>query len=602
MEIPTHLCSHLLARDGLCPCGWRAPVPASDPAIVEAWWDAWEDTWAAIAEIYFDARRIACRRRFSEFVREAWRVLFPTKELVWSWYLDAICDHIQWILEQWRRARVDRRHRQTVQKAAFNVPPGTAKTLLLSIMAPAWMWLDTPEWSVLCLSVNPRVSLDSASKSRDVIISPWYQSWFEPDWEMREDRDAASDFVNTRGGRRSSQGLSGQVIGARADAVLLDDPNALGESTDVMIALHNKFDGVLTDRVNDPDIAVLIVIQQRLDPDDLTGHILRQYLGQWMHFVLPMLFDSDRRCRTPMPVTAENRLALDGDATGLWVDPRAVVGECLSSIRFPPEFIRTKMATATWQATYQQDPDADEGEHFKTEWWRFWRRDDAAESDVRLRPQGCSHDPALVVPVDRPELGGGLHVESVWVTVDATNGSESESASEVGLLAAFQIGSKICLLHDEAPGSCDFLKQLAAIDRCMQTAVRLSGHRVVRVLIEEKALGATISLAIRKHVAEAGYQHAGKPVAVTVEDYNPGRDDKESRCYAMEPTLALHDVFLPEGAPWIPAFLREFRRFPKKPNDRVDALAQLVARLQPKPGTKYRGFAAASKRMFGGGP
>jgi phage terminase large subunit-like protein len=128
----------------------------------------------------------------------------------------------------------------------------------------------------------------------------------------------------------------------------------------------------------------------------------------------------------------------------------------------------------------------------------------------------------------------------------------------------------------------------------------MTGHRHVKVLIEKKALGDTILNTIRTHIADNTIMVGGLPVAITVDEYDPGKEPKDSRGYAMEPAQARGEIFLHDGAPWLPEFLREFRRFPGKPNDRVDALAQLVSKIAPAPGSKWRGFARASARLFGG--
>jgi len=62
------------------------------------------------------------------FVREAWHVVEPTAVLVWNWHLDALCAHLEAISD----GRINR--------LLANVPPGSSKSLVVSVMWQAWEW------------------------------------------------------------------------------------------------------------------------------------------------------------------------------------------------------------------------------------------------------------------------------------------------------------------------------------------------------------------------------------------------------------------------------------------------------------------------------
>ena len=85
-----------------------------------------EADWQAI-------EREACERSLAEFVRSAWPLVEPGVKLAWNWHLDVVCAYLE--------AFFDRRIRRII----FNVPPGTMKSLLVSVMGPAWVWTRSPE-------------------------------------------------------------------------------------------------------------------------------------------------------------------------------------------------------------------------------------------------------------------------------------------------------------------------------------------------------------------------------------------------------------------------------------------------------------------------
>jgi len=594
-----------------------------------------------VARPLIENRRTAsdCRKRFSVFVREAWQVVRPGVPLVWTWYLEALCDHVQWVLEGWRRSRVDRSYAapEAERTLLVSIPPGAGKTLITSIMAPAWMWIDSPEWSCLCLSVNPVVARDAAVECRALVCSPWYRQnfvvgvatgegrgaeiadvaesglpreqgvgparssaetfddWAErvsqhpagkdtEMWAVSEDRNTMGKFVTTRGGFRASQGMTAQVVGARADALIIDDPNDPRASSDEFVKTNVFYDTVLYHRVNWKATAVRIVIQQRLDVTDLTGFILRRYEGGVTHLVLPLLHEPDRACSTVMPVRSDNTLCLPRDgapATGTWRDPRRKSGQVLSMRVFPPGEVERLRAGGNFGAICQQDPSRAAGEHFEEKHWRFWVRSTSSEREraewKKQRPLGCDRESeALVVPVERD---GRLAVLKVWVTDDPTGGSTSDTASHVGLLICAETkvdGQQAWLVvHDCDLGPRSPATQLADLDRAIYLAARMTGHDRVRVLIEDKSSGKAHAEDMEGHVNRSAYQD----VAVTVELYKAGTEQsKEGRDLAvLDYPHVKGQIYLPDGATWLPGWVQEFRRFPRKPNDKVDALGQLVA-------------------------
>jgi hypothetical protein len=92
-----------------------------------------------------------CKESLGDFVQEAWHVLEESTPLIWNWHLDALCDHVQSILEGKSAKGLSKRMPRTglprkwVQNAIINVPPGTMKSLIVSVFAVAWQWLRQSE-------------------------------------------------------------------------------------------------------------------------------------------------------------------------------------------------------------------------------------------------------------------------------------------------------------------------------------------------------------------------------------------------------------------------------------------------------------------------
>jgi hypothetical protein len=88
--------------------------------------------------LQIEAERLT--RDLPAFVRAAWPILEPVTPLLWNWHLDLICDYLTLIKEA-RFKDVCGAHCEGI---IFNVPPRTMKSLLITVMFPAWLWTSDP--------------------------------------------------------------------------------------------------------------------------------------------------------------------------------------------------------------------------------------------------------------------------------------------------------------------------------------------------------------------------------------------------------------------------------------------------------------------------
>jgi predicted phage terminase large subunit-like protein len=289
-----------------------------------------------------DAIRQRCET-FSGFVREAWHVLEPTNPLKWSWHLDAMCEHLEAIsrgkMSPW---------------LAINVPPGSSKSTIVSVMWQAWEWgpLGRPSSRFLTTSFEEENVKRDTRKTRDLIASDWYQALW-PDVVFI--RKGETSFANSATGTREGVPFA-SITGKRGDRVVIDDPHSLDgaeSETERNKATRRFLEGGLN-RVNDQTTSAIVVVMQRLHEADLTGVLLSRQLG-FVHLMIPMEFEPERRCST---------------AIG-WRDPRSFDGELMDPVRMPREAVeRLKGVSAyAWAGQYQQRPAAREGAMFKRHWF-----------------------------------------------------------------------------------------------------------------------------------------------------------------------------------------------------------------------------------------
>jgi predicted phage terminase large subunit-like protein len=278
-----------------------------------------------------DAEGIRARcRTLSGFVREAWHVVEPSSEYVHGWHLDAIAEHLEAITA----GRINR--------LLINVPPGTMKSLLTSVLWPAWEWgpKGRPSLRYLTTSYAEKYVKRDSRRMRDLVQSEWYRSLW-PEVELV--RAGESSFANTKTGFREGVPFA-SLTGGRGDRVIIDDPHSTESSeSDADRATTTRiFRESVPTRLNDPKTSAIIVIMQRLHEDDVSGQIMKLGLG-YEHLMLPMEFEPARACHTGIGFS----------------DPRSYDGELLFPERFPREVVeRDKIPMGSYAVAgqFQQRP------------------------------------------------------------------------------------------------------------------------------------------------------------------------------------------------------------------------------------------------------
>jgi len=289
--------------------------------------------------------RAIARKSFAGFVRGAWHILEPAAELKWGWALDAICAHLEAV------------SRGEIKRLLMNVPPGCMKSLLTGVFWPAWEWgpLGRPETRYLGTAHKDPLAIRDNLKCRRLIQSQWYQERWPI--KLTGDQNAKSKFENDKTGFRESMAF-GSMTGSRGDRVILDDPLSVDSANSEadLKAAELTFTEALPTRVNNADSAI-VVIMQRLHAKDTSGIILEKKLG-YVHLMLPMRFEAERRCSTVIGFT----------------DPRKTDGDLLFPERFPESEVVSLERTLGSYATagqLQQRPAAREGAMFKRRWFNI---------------------------------------------------------------------------------------------------------------------------------------------------------------------------------------------------------------------------------------
>ena len=221
------------------------------------------------------------RSRFDYFIRYFWAEIIA-EPLVWNWHMDLLCQHLQDLLFQVKDRRPD------TQDLLINIPPGTTKSTICTIMLPAWAWTIDPTLRILTASYSASLSTTHAIKSRDIIRSDRYRALF-PGVKIKKDQDNKTQYENVAGGQRYATSVGGTITGFHGHLLIVDDPlNAQEAASEVKLDAAEKFmDQTLSTRKIDKQGTPTILIMQRLHVRDPAGTWMANRKDQITHLCIP---------------------------------------------------------------------------------------------------------------------------------------------------------------------------------------------------------------------------------------------------------------------------------------------------------------------------
>lgn len=278
------------------------------------------------------------RRRLVDFAKLAWPVVNPGRPLVWGWYLDVICEHLEAVtLGQ-------------IVKLLIIQPPNTLKSTVVSVLWPAWEWARDPSVRWLFAANELGLATRDAGFSRELITSAWFRERWGQGWRMRPDSDEKTWYSTTKGGHRISLSTNARVTGKKGDRLVVDDPHDARKVQSELdrAAVKDWFGSAFLSRRADERTTPVVVAGQRVAEDDLISELKKQ--GDWVVLRLTEEFNPAERCRT-----------------FLWSDPRTEPGEWLRPERFAEAERDKRIREATfavYACQHNDDPKHIGGKYF----------------------------------------------------------------------------------------------------------------------------------------------------------------------------------------------------------------------------------------------
>ena len=451
-------------------------------------------------------RQALAERSFGHFIRYAWSAADPAA-FVGGWHIDAIAEHLEAVTVG------------AIKRLIINVPPRHMKSTAVSVLWPAWVWgpRRQPGAQWLFASYAANLAIRDSVRCRRVLESPWYQSQWGDVVQLAGDQNTKSRFETKQGGARIATSVDGAATGEGGDIVVIDDPHNVrqGDSARVREATCRWFDEVMALRLNDPEAGAFVVIMQRVNEGDLTGHILSRD-GDWEHLCLPAEYEPDHPFARPTSIG--------------FCDPRTKPGALL----WPARYSKVRLARMARQlgshaaaGQLQQRPAPRDGGIVKMGWFQRYAATPDRQTIIRI-------------------------VQS-W---DTANKAGSQNAYSVcGTWVETKRGSYLL----------DVLRSRLDLPDLLRIA-KSHGLRWQpnALLIEDKASGTAL------------IQHLMVETTLPVLPVTP-RGDKATRMEAETPVIEAGRVWLPEMADWLAEYENEMRNFPNGAfADQVDMTSQYL--------------------------
>lgn len=463
-------------------------------------------------------------KKLVNFVQAAWPIIEPGEPYKHNWHIDVICEHLEAV------------SRGEIKNLLINVPPGTMKSILVSVMWPAWEWTINPALRYFGASYDESLSIRDAMKCRDIITSEWYQKLW-PNVNIRKDVNQKLHYGLTAGGFRMSTSVGGRGTGHHPDRKIVDDPHNVkkAESDAERVQALNWFDRTLSTRGASRGAAT-VVVMQRLHEKDLSGHIMEQadYKKDWVHLCLPMEYEGN-----------QSRTHLAGD-------PRKNVGDLLWPSLYSKPIVQTlsaRLGSYGAAGQLQQRPSPAGGGILKTKHFQLWPH---------------------TLPL--PDFEFILQSYDTAFTED-----ESNDPTACNVLGLFKHKGRKCALiidsWDEHLSYPDLRPRVIADWSARYGGVENDPMHPARradvLLMEEKASG----IALVRDLRRAG---------IPVQTYNPGKASKELRAHLAAPVLEMDVIYVLEskkepGKPisWVRPLIKQCEQFPNgEHDDLVDSFTQ----------------------------
>jgi predicted phage terminase large subunit-like protein len=284
----------------------------------------------------------ACRTDLVTFTGMCCHLLTPGKPFQSNWHIEAIA----YALEQVRLGKI--------RRLIINVQPRSLKSIMTSVAWPAYILGHDPTKRIVAISYGSDLAITFSNNFRQILSATRFQRLF-PGTQISRVKNTEFEVATTRNGYRLATSIDGALTGRGGDIIIVDDPlkpnDALSDSKREWV--NHWFSNTLVSRLDDKVNGAIVIVMQRLHPDDLTGMLLRTS-DEWTLLNLPAIAEQEETIQ----IGADKyHIRHVGEVLHAEREPRSVVDR-----------IRSQIGPDIFAAQYQQAPNPPGGLMIKRDW------------------------------------------------------------------------------------------------------------------------------------------------------------------------------------------------------------------------------------------
>lgn len=399
-------------------------------------------------------RRELYKKDFYEFVKYFWDTCDP-KKLIDGKLIQIYCELFQYVCRQWVDYKpkeivlpsfdkndvvIDLRHIK--QKININVPPRHSKSMIFNVLGPTWLWLNEPIKAV-SISHTQGLATDMNEKRQAILNSEKFKELFD---DIYLTSNSKSELKDNRGGELYSLNRNA-FTGYGGDVIINDDLTNAETARKDKEEMNNAwayFQNTMPSRINDISKSIIMNIQQRLAPNDITGHIMndKKLSDEYFFLILPAIFQ--KRTYIILPISGEVIKFEKGDY--LWPE------------RFGNyESLKNQVGSTIFETQYLQNPIASDKTIIKED---------------------------MIIEKNENEVPSIDYADMIYTSHDFPV-KDKESSDYLGSVLAYRIGSKLYFI--------DALEKRMAFKKSLNYVRALEDNYpgIIQV-IEDKANGSPI--------------------------------------------------------------------------------------------------------------
>ncbi|WP_068982003.1 phage terminase large subunit [Candidatus Jidaibacter acanthamoebae] len=262
------------------------------------------------------------------FLVKSFETLHPNQKFIDNWHLDLILEHLRAV------------EKKQIKRLLINMPPRALKSFCISVAWPAWILGNNPNKKIIVASYSQALSNKHSLDSKCIAETEWFQQYF-PKFKIKHGQNQKHKFSTGEHGFRFATSVGSTLTGEGADIIIIDDPvsSLKAMSRPERLKCINWYEQTLSSRLNDKKNGAIILVMQRLHPEDLSGYLLKKNI--FKHLKLQAVAEKNEEIK----FNGFYRLRKEGEILNENIDNAETLN-----------MYKQEMGAYAYEAQYQQNP------------------------------------------------------------------------------------------------------------------------------------------------------------------------------------------------------------------------------------------------------